>query len=147
MVARGPTRYFTIAGTVKFGGVSSLGGATMAVFATPTAQQVFNKQGRYDTIQVAARPGVTPQQLLAEIRPLLPRSAQVRTGEGQARKQTNDTNGFLNILEYFLLAFGFIALFVGAFVIANTLGITIAQRMRELATLRTLGATRRQVYW
>jgi putative ABC transport system permease protein len=145
VVARGPTRYFTIAGTVKFGGVSSLGGATMAVFATPTAQQIFNKQGRYDTIQVAARPGVTPQQLVAEIRPLLPRSAQVRTGEAQARKQTNDTNGFLNIFKDFLLAFGGVALFVGSFVIANTLSITIAQRTRELATLRTLGATRRQV--
>src|SRR5947208_1427638 len=80
---RGPTRYFTIAGTVKFGGVSSLGGATMSVFATPTAQQIFNKRGRYDSIQVAAKPGVTPRQLVGEIRPLLPRSAQVRTGEGQ----------------------------------------------------------------
>src|SRR5438552_3315084 len=85
VVARGPTRYFTIAGTVKFGGVSSLGGATMSVFATPTAQQIFNKRGRYDSIQVAAKPGVTPRQLVGEIRPLLPRSAQVRTGEGQAR--------------------------------------------------------------
>src|SRR5207237_785260 len=58
-----------------------------------------------------------------------------------------DTNAFLTILEYFLLAFGFVALFVCTFVIANTLSITITQRMRELATLRTLGATRRQVYW
>jgi putative ABC transport system permease protein len=145
VVARGPTQYFTIAGTVRFGGVSSLGGATMAVFATPTAQQLFNKPGRYDTIQLAAKPGVTPRQLVAEVRPLLPRSAQVRTGEGQARKQTNDTNGFLNIFKDFLLAFGGVALFVGSFVIANTLSITIAQRTRELATLRTLGATRRQV--
>jgi putative ABC transport system permease protein len=71
----------------------------------------------------------------------------VRTGAQEAAKQTSDTNSFLNILQYFLLAFGFVALFVGIFVIANTMGITVAQRMRELATLRTLGATRRQVYW
>ena len=71
----------------------------------------------------------------------------MRTGAQEAKQAAKDTNGFLTILEYFLLAFGFVALFVGAFVIANTLGITIAQRMRELATLRTLGATRRQVYW
>ena len=90
---------------------------------------------------------MTPGQLVAEIRPLLPPTAQVRTGQQEAKQAAKDTNGFLSILEYFLLAFGFIALFVGTFVIANTLGITIAQRMRELATLRTLGATRRQVYW
>jgi putative ABC transport system permease protein len=145
VVARGPEQRFTIVGVVKFGGVSSLGGATMSVFTKPTAQQIFNKQGRLDTIQIAARPGVTPQQLVGEIRPLLPPSAQVRTGQAQAQKQTNDTNKFLNIFKDFLLAFGGVALFVGSFVIANTLSITIAQRTRELATLRTLGATRRQV--
>jgi putative ABC transport system permease protein len=69
----------------------------------------------------------------------------VRTGQGQAAQQTKDTSGFLNIFQDFLLAFGGVALFVGSFVIANTLSITIAQRTRELATLRTLGATRRQV--
>jgi putative ABC transport system permease protein len=69
----------------------------------------------------------------------------VRTGQAQAQKSTNNTNGFLNIFKDFLLAFGGVALFVGSFVIANTLSITIAQRTRELATLRTLGATRRQV--
>jgi putative ABC transport system permease protein len=145
VIARGPVQYFTIAGTVKFGGVSSLGGATMSVFTRPTAQQIFDKQGRYDSIQVAGKSGVTPQRLVSEIKPLLPPTAQVRTGEAQAQKQTNNTNAFLNIFKDFLLAFGGVALFVGSFVIANTLSITIAQRTRELATLRTLGATRRQV--
>jgi putative ABC transport system permease protein len=145
VIARGPVQYFTISGTVKFGGVSSLGGATMSVFAKPTAQQIFNKQGRLDSIQIAAKSGVSSQQLLSEIRPLLPPATQVRTGEGQAQHQTNMTNSFLNIFKDFLLAFGGVALFVGSFVIANTLSITIAQRTRELATLRTLGATRRQV--
>ena len=60
VIARGPLQYFTIAGTVKFGGVSSLGGATMSVFTTPAAQQIFNKQGRYDLIQLAAKSGVSP---------------------------------------------------------------------------------------
>jgi putative ABC transport system permease protein len=145
VIARGPERFFTISGVVKFGGVSSLGGATMSVFTLPTAQRIFNKQGRLDSIQIAAKPGVSAQQLLRETRPLLPVSAQVRTGQAQAQKQTNDTNAFLNIFKDFLLAFGGVALFVGSFVIANTLSITIAQRTRELATLRTLGATRRQV--
>ncbi|MGN6871265.1 MAG: ABC transporter permease, partial [Solirubrobacteraceae bacterium] len=134
-----------IVGTVKFAGVSSLGGATMAIFTLPEAQQLFHKQGRYDQINVAAKSGTSPEQLVNQIKPLLGPSAQVRTGQGQAAQATKDTSGFLNIFQDFLLAFGGIALFVGSFVIANTLSITIAQRTRELATLRTLGATRRQV--
>ncbi|HEV3229169.1 MAG TPA: FtsX-like permease family protein [Solirubrobacteraceae bacterium] len=145
VIALGPEQLFRIVGTVKFGGVSSLGGATMAVFTLPVAQQIFRKQGRLDSISVAAKSGVSPAQLVREIRPLLGPSAVVRTGQAQAQKASNDTNGFLNIFQSFLLAFGGVALFVGSFVIANTLSITIAQRTRELATLRALGATRRQV--
>jgi putative ABC transport system permease protein len=69
----------------------------------------------------------------------------VRTGQAQAKEDAKDTESFLNFLQDFLLAFGGIALFVGAFVIVNSLSITITQRTRELATLRTLGASRRQV--
>jgi len=145
VVARGPVEKFQIVGTVQIAGVSSLGGATMAVFTLPKAQQIFNKEGKYDTISVAAKHGSTPQQVVNEIKPLLGPSAQVRTGQAQAQQATKDTSGFLNIFQDFLLAFGGIALFVGSFVIANTLSITIAQRTRELATLRTLGASRRQV--
>jgi putative ABC transport system permease protein len=145
IIARGPVQHFRIVGTVKFASVSSLGGATMAIFTLPEAQRLFHKQGRYDQINVAAKSGTSPAQLLSQIKPLLGPSAQVRTGAGQAAQATKDTSGFLNIFQDFLLAFGGIALFVGSFVIANTLSITIAQRTRELATLRTLGATRRQV--
>ena len=145
VIARGPEEHFRIAGIVKIAGVSSLGGATLAVVTLPTAQRLYNKQGRFDQISVAARPGVSPQALVGQIRPLLPATAQVRTGQGQAQQQQKDTSGFLTVIQSFLLAFGGIALFVGSFVIANTLSITIAQRTRELATLRTLGATRRQV--
>jgi putative ABC transport system permease protein len=147
IIARGPIERFKLVGTTEFGGVTSLGGATMTIFDLPTAQRLFDKEGKLDTIGIASKEGVSPDKLVAEVQPLLPPTAQVRTGEQEAQEQTNDTNGFLDILQYFLLAFGFVALFVGAFVIANTMGITVAQRMRELATLRTLGATRRQVYW
>jgi putative ABC transport system permease protein len=147
VLTRGPLERFHISGLVKFGGLNSLGGATMAIFDLPTAQRIFHKEGKLDSIGVAAKTGVTPEQLVAQVSPILPPTAQVRTGQQEAKQAASDTNSFLNILEYFLLAFGFVALFVGIFVIANTMGITIAQRMRELATLRTLGATRRQVYW
>jgi putative ABC transport system permease protein len=145
IIARGPVERFRIVGTVKFASVSSLGGATMAIFTLPEAQRLFHKQGQYTQINVAAKSGTSPDQLVSQVKPLLGPSAQVRTGEGQAAQATKDTSGFLNIFQDFLLAFGGIALFVGSFVIANTLSITIAQRTRELATLRTLGATRRQV--
>ena len=145
VVARGPVRKFKIAGTVKYAGLSSLGGATLAVFTLPTAQALFHKVGQLDEIDVAAAHGVSDTKLVDAIKPLLPASAQVRTGQAQAQQATKDTAGFLNIFQDFLLAFGGVALFVGSFVIANTLSITIAQRTRELATLRTLGATRRQV--
>lgn len=147
VLTRGPAQPYRVVGLVKFGGVSSLGGATMALFDLPTAQRIFGKQGKLDSIGIAGRPNVSPQQLVREVTPLLPATAQVRTGQQEAKQAAKDTNAFLTILEYFLLAFGFVALFVGIFVIANTMSITIAQRMRELATLRTLGATKRQVYW
>ena len=145
VIARGPVTRYRIAGIVKIGGVSSLGGATMAIFDFPTAQRIFDKEGKLDGINIAAKHGTTPAELVNEIKPILPPTAQVRTAEGQTKQATKDTNGFLSIINDFLLAFGGVALFVGTFVIANTLSITIAQRTRELATLRTLGANRRQV--
>ena len=145
VVARGPVDRFRIVGTAKFAGVSSLGGATMAIFSLPTAQRIFHKVGKLDSISVAAKSGTSPEQLVHAIQPLLPPGSQVKTGQQQAAQQTHDTSSFLNIFRSFLLAFGGIALFVGSFVIANTLSITVAQRTRELATLRTLGASRRQV--
>jgi putative ABC transport system permease protein len=145
VVTLGPVQRFKIVGTVKFAGVSSLGGASMTIFTLPEAEKVFNKQGKLDQITIASKAGVTPAALVRAVRPLLPPSSQIRTGQQQAAQATKDTSGVLTVFQDFLLAFGGIALFVGSFVIANTLSITIAQRTRELATLRTLGATRRQV--
>jgi putative ABC transport system permease protein len=145
VVANGPVTKYKVAGIVKIGGVSSLGGATISVFDFPTAQKIFHKEGKLDAIDIAATSGTSPEQLVNEIKPILPPTAEVRTAAGQAAQATKDTNGFLSIINDFLLAFGGVALFVGTFVIANTLSITIAQRTRELATLRTLGASRRQV--
>jgi putative ABC transport system permease protein len=144
-IVRGPVKRYKIAGIVKLGNVSSLGGATMAIFDLPTAQKLFDKVGKFDSIEIAAEKGVTPAKLVSEIRPILPKTAQVRSGAQEAAKQTQDTSDATGFLQKFLLAFGGIALFVGIFVIANTLSITIAQRAREFGTLRTLGATRRQV--
>jgi putative ABC transport system permease protein len=76
---------------------------------------------------------------------LLSQTTQVKTASAQASSDSKKSQEGMSFIKYFLLGFGGIALFVGSFVIANTLAITVAQRMRELATLRTLGASRRQV--
>ncbi len=72
-------------------------------------------------------------------------TTQVKSATAQAAADSKDTQQGTNIIKYILIGFGGIALFVGSFVIANTLAITVAQRIRELATLRTLGASRHQV--
>jgi putative ABC transport system permease protein len=139
----GPTGSYTIVGLGKITGVG-IGGATLAVFDVPTARAILQKTG-YDGISIAAKPGVSPARIVAEIRPLLPSNVRVRTAQAVARNEAQQVAAGTSIITYFLLAFGGIALFVGAFVIFNTISITVAQRTRELATLRTLGASKRQV--
>jgi putative ABC transport system permease protein len=145
--ANGPVQNFEIVGIAKFASVNSIGSATIAVFEPRTAQELFGKEMELDVIRVQSKAGVPSEKLLSEIRPLLPATAQVRDAAAQAKEDKKDVDEFLSIIQKALLAFGGVALFVGAFVIANTLSITIAQRMREFATLRTIGASRRQVLW
>ena len=140
-----PVRSFQVSGVAQYGSVSSLGTATFAVFTIPTAQRLLERQNQFDAISVAAKDGVTPEQLVREIRQILPPTAQVRTGVAQAAEDSSEVTEFTSFIRYFLLAFGAVALFVGAFVIFNTMSITVAQRTRELATLRTIGASRGQI--
>jgi putative ABC transport system permease protein len=143
--AVGPVQQLRLSGIVKFGSVSTIGGATLSGFDLPTAQRLFGKSGKLDEIAVASEPNVATNQLLQQIRSILAADTEVRTGQGQAQEDSKETNSFISFLQKFLLGFGGVALFVGSFVIANSLSITIAQRTRELATLRTLGASRRQL--
>ncbi|HEY2005232.1 MAG TPA: FtsX-like permease family protein, partial [Solirubrobacteraceae bacterium] len=143
--ATGPVRMMRISGLVKLGSANAIGGATLAGFQLRTAQQLFGKQGKLDDIRVSARAGVSPRQLVNQIRPILPPATQVRTGSAQARQDASSTTSFISFLKTFLLVFAGVSLFVGSFVIANSLSITIAQRTREFGVLRTLGASRKQV--
>jgi putative ABC transport system permease protein len=143
--AEGPTRQFRVAGTAKFGSVDSIGGATFAVFDVPTAQDVLGKRGELDQIYMAAKSGTSDAEIAKQAKPLLPASAQVRTGAEQSKADSKEINDGIKVIQYLLLAFAAIALIVGSFVIFNTLSMTLAQRVRELATLRTLGASRKQV--
>jgi putative ABC transport system permease protein len=143
--AEGPTREFNIVGIARYGSVDSIGGATFAVFDVPTAQNMLNKQGEVDSIFIAAKSGTSDTAVADQVRPLLDDSAVVRTGAEQGAADSNETGDSLAIIKYFLLAFAAISLIVGSFVIFNTLSMTVSQRVRELATLRTLGASRKQV--
>jgi putative ABC transport system permease protein len=140
-----PAQDFELVGLAQFGDVSSLGTTTVAVFDLATAQALLGREGQVDEISVAGREGTTPEQLVAEIEPILPADARVRSGAAEADDQKEEIGEFTSFIRYFLLAFAGIALFVGAFVIFNTFSITVAQRTREFATLRTVGASRRQV--
>ena len=145
VAARGTRQPFKVVGIAKYGDVNSLGGATIGVFDLPTAQRLLDKPGQVDTIYVAASPGVSPKEVVTNLEPVVPKSATVRTAADQAAEDSKDIKEATSFIQYFLLAFAVIALGVGSFVIYNTLSITVAQRIRELATLRTLGASRKQV--
>ncbi|HEY6763097.1 MAG TPA: FtsX-like permease family protein [Baekduia sp.] len=141
-----PKKTYTISGVVTIAGVDSFGGGVIAVMTLPEAQRMTGHEGTFDEIEVAAKPGVSAQTLKARIAPIVPKNVEVRTGTEQASKQTQDIKtGFLDVLRTALLAFAGISLFVGAFLIFNTFSITVAQRTREFALLRVLGAKRKQV--
>ena len=140
-----PKRKFKLVGLASLGNATSFGGATVVIFDLKTAQQLFQKPGQVDFAYVAGKPGVSPDALKRQIASILPPTAQVRTASEEADKLGEDIREGLSFLTTGLLAFAFIAVLVGAFLIFNTFSITVAQRARELALLRTLGATRRQV--
>ena len=142
----GPPQTFTVTGLVKFGTANNLAGATIAAFNLPTAQRLFDESGHYDAIDVLAAPGADKTTVQTAIARTLPAGVEVVTGQTVANEQTNDINQALSFFSTALLVFAFISLFVGAFTIFNTFSIIVGQRTRELALLRIVGASRRQVF-
>jgi putative ABC transport system permease protein len=139
-------RRYTLTGVARFGDEASIAGYPTAIATLPTAQSMSSKQGKLDGISVAGEPGVTPAKLRAKLQiALAGEPVNVRTGADDAEARAANLADQFGFLRTALLVFGGIALFVGAFVIYNTFSITVAQRTRELALLRMLGATRRQV--
>jgi putative ABC transport system permease protein len=136
---------FTISGIVKFDTSDSLLGATLALFDLPTAQRLFDRAGEFDFIYVKADEGVRPDQLASRVSAVLPQGYEAITGATAAKEQQDQVNEGLGFLRTGLLVFGFVALFVGAFIIFNTFNIVVTQRSRELALFRALGASRAQV--
>ncbi len=142
----GPPHAFTLSGIVRFGTANNLAGATLAAFDLPTAQKLFDRVGQYDAVDVLAKSGANLTQLKAAIARVLPPKVEVVTGQTVANESTNSINQALSFFSTALLVFAFISLFVGAFTIFNTFSIIVGQRTRELALLRILGASRRQIF-
>ena len=146
IVGREGAQPFRLVGSATFGDVDTVAGFPAAVVTLPTAQALTGRRGEVDTISIAAEDGVAPARLRAAVAGALQgERVEVRTGVQDAAQQTADLEDEFGFIRTALLVFGGIALFVGAFVIYNTFTITVAQRTRELALLRTLGASRRQV--
>ncbi|MCC0575038.1 ABC transporter permease [Streptomyces californicus] len=145
VATNGPVKEYTLAGifTTEDGAVNA--GGSLVLFDTATAQKLYLKPGVFQNATVSAEPGVSDRKLLDEVEPLLPKDATAQTGKALADKQAKDIESGLTSLNTMLLAFAGIALFVGVFLIANTFTMLIAQRTRELALMRAIGATRRQV--
>jgi len=142
----GPSRTFTITGIAEFGSASNLAGATLAGFTLPTAQDVLQEPGVLDAINVVTTPGADQPAVQKDIAKVLPPGVQVVTGQTVIQENTNAVDQALSFFNTALLIFAFISLFVGAFTIYNTFSIIVGQRTRELALLRVVGASRRQVF-
>jgi putative ABC transport system permease protein len=145
VLLQGPPVHARLVGIFGFGSSDNLLGATLAAFDLATAQRAFDAEGKLDTIQVAAEPGVPPAVLRSRIQSVLPKGVVARTGAEEAARNSGDIKNALSFFNIILLVFAGVALFVGAFLIFNTFSILVAQRTRELALLRALGATPGQV--
>jgi putative ABC transport system permease protein len=138
------TRELTLVGIASFG---DGGGFDLraALFDTATAQDLVAEPGKFDFISAAAAPGVSQRELQRRIQAVLPPDTQAITGAEFVQENQDAFAELIGLIEQTLLVFGYVALGVGAFIIYNTFAIVIAQRTRELALLRALGAGRGQV--
>jgi len=137
-----------IVGITTFGTADGFGPGTFTGMTLPAARAHLagSSAAQLTEILVRAGPGVSPQELAARLRPALPAGVQAITGAQLATENLDDINsGFLGFLSTGLTAFAAVALLVAAFSIDNTFSILAAQRGRESALLRALGATRRQL--
>ncbi|HEX5533428.1 MAG TPA: FtsX-like permease family protein [Actinomycetales bacterium] len=132
----------SVVASVKFG---ALAGATLVLFDEPTAVELFAPDGTTSAFQVQAKPGVSQEALVKQVQPVLPPNAEAITGEAKTERDTAAMREALGFINTFLLVFAGISLIVGGFIIVNTFSMLLAQRTRELALLRAIGAGAGQV--
>jgi putative ABC transport system permease protein len=144
LIGQGSAESFRLVGFTRLGN-ASFGAASIAQVTLPVAQRLTHKRGRFDQISVVAGKGVSPARLKQRIAREMPPGIRVETAQENADRASEEIRDDLGFLQTFLLVFGFIAVFVGSFLIFNTFSITVAQRISEFGMLRTLGASRRQI--
>ncbi|MEZ0580635.1 ABC transporter permease [Nocardioides sp. MH1] len=138
-------RTATLVGTAEFNG-GGTAGATLLIFSTDGAQELFlDGKDVFNQISLTAAPGVSQEELAEAAQKVAPEGFEAVTGDKVAKEAQDSFGTFLNVINIFLLVFAVIAVIVGAFIIVNTFTILVAQRTRELALLRALGASRGQV--
>ncbi|MFF2194736.1 ABC transporter permease [Streptomyces sp. NPDC058157] len=146
VATNGPVKEFTLTGvfTTEDGAVNA--GGSLVLFDTKVAQELYLQPGFYDELAVTAKAGTSADQLLADIKPLLDaKHTKAQTGKALAAQQAKDIEKQMSSFSTMLLAFAGISLFVGVFLIYNTFTMLVAQRTKELALLRAVGAKRGQV--
>jgi putative ABC transport system permease protein len=141
----GPPGEFEVVGVATYGESDGLLGATWALFDLPTAQRVLGREGQLDSISVVGQEGVSGTVLAQQIGEVLPDGVEAVTAATVLAETQETISQNLGFLRTAFLVFAFVALFVGAFIIFNTFAIIVAQRTRELALFRALGASGRQV--
>lgn len=145
LVLQDGRRTFTLVAIIGFGETDSLLGATLAGFDLPTAQKVLGKVGVVDEVDVRGTEDVTARELRDRIAGVLPDGVEALTGEQVAADGTEAVRDSMGIFTTIMLVFAGVSVLVGSFVIWNTFNVLVAQRRREVALLRAVGATRRQV--
>jgi putative ABC transport system permease protein len=135
----------TVSGIVTFGDAGNLMGATLAVFDVDTAKHVFESEGEVSSISVVLSPGVASTSVEALVAGMLPDDAEILSAQDQTDEWVAEVDQGVGFINTLLLVLAGVAVFVGAFLIQNTFRIIIAQRTRELALLRAVGATAGQV--
>ncbi|HEX6311933.1 MAG TPA: FtsX-like permease family protein [Acidimicrobiia bacterium] len=146
VLTQNPPREYEVAGIVKFGSADSPAGASVALFETEEAQRITDAVGEFGAISVVGDSGVSEQELVGRIRDVISDpQVEVLTGEEITAEDQDEIQDALQFISIPLFVFAGIALLVGAFIIFNTFSIVVAQRTREMALLRAIGASQRQV--
>jgi putative ABC transport system permease protein len=135
----------TMTGTAEFNG-GGTAGAILVIFSTEGAQQLFlGGRDAFTSVSLTAADGVSQARLVDAAAEVVPEAYEAVEGDTVAEESQDAVGQFLDVISTFLIAFAVIAILVGGFIIANTFSILVAQRIRELALLRALGASRSQV--
>lgn len=145
VIGKTERRAMTVVGFIGFKGAATPAGATLLGFNPLTAQQLVGTPGAWTRLSIAAEPGVSQTVLRDRVAAVLPKGLEAQTVEETVAQESADLKEGLGFFNTFLLAFAGISLFVGAFLIFNTFSMLVAQRTRELALMRALGASRKQV--